>query len=308
MRAAVTGGAGFLGAALINRLLDQGWSVAALARDPKKFAPGAGLELVEGDLANVAALREIAERADVFFHLAGVTHARRARDYFTANVEGAAAAARAAAESGARFIHASSLSARAPQTSPYARSKRESETAVADASGANPWTALRLPAIYGPRDRATLPYFRLVKSGLAPEPWTDPPARASMLFVEDAASAMLAAKDAPPRVVYEVGDDQLRGRTWSEIGAALGETLNTRVRRIRAPRTPVAFYCNMLRVVESALGRPPSLRHGQVDEFFHPDWVARENLFSAASPWRPQTPLKEGFAKTVLWYQENGLL
>lgn len=308
MRAAVTGGAGFLGAALTNRLLDQGWTVAALARSPKKFAPRSGLDLVEGDLANAGALREISEGADVFFHLAGVTHARRMRDYFVVNVEGAAGAARAAAQGGAMFVHASSLSARAPETSPYARSKRESEAAVADASGVNPWAALRLPAIYGPRDRATLPYFRLVKSGFAPEPRTDPPARASMLFVDDAAGAVVAANDAPAGAVYEVGDDAPEGRTWSEIGAALGEALGTRARRVRAPRTPIAIYCNMLRAVENATGRPPSLRHGQVNEFFHPDWVARENLFSAASPWRPETSLEEGFAKTVLWYQENGLL
>lgn len=308
MRAAVTGGAGFVGAALVSRLIDQGWTVSALARDPKKFTARLGLELVEGDIGNDIALRAIAKDADVFLHLAGVTHARRERDYFVVNVEGAAMAARAAAESGAKFIHASSLSARAPETSPYARSKRESETAVAAASKDNPWLALRLPAIYGPRDRATLPYFRLVKSGFAPEPRTDPPARASMLFVDDAAAALLAAKDASPGAVYEVGDDRPEGRAWSEIGAALGDALNIRPRPIRAPRAPIAIYCSMLRAVESALGRNPSLRAGQANEFFHPDWVARDNLLTAASPWRPETPLKEGFAKTVLWYQENGLL
>lgn len=306
MRAAVTGGAGFLGAALVNQLLNEGWTVAALARNPKKFKPQSGLEIVEGDLANADALRTVAEGADVFFHLAGVTHARRERDYFTVNVEGAAAAARAAGD--ATFIHASSMSARAPETSPYARSKRESEAAVADAAAGKPWTALRLPAIYGPRDRATLPYFKLVKSGFAPEPATEPPARASLLFVDDAAGALLAAQDAPAGSIYEVGDEAPEGRAWSEIGAVLGEVLGNRARPIRAPRTPIAVYCSLLRAAETVLGRNPSVRDGQANEFFHPDWVARDNLLTAATRWRPETSLKEGFAKTVLWYQENGLL
>ena len=59
---------------------------------------------------------------------------------------------------------------------------------------------------------------------------------------------------------------------------------------------------------EQILNRPPSLRAGQVNEFFHPDWVARDNLLSSATSWRAKTPLEEGFAKTALWYQENGLL
>ncbi|MHA7870933.1 MAG: hypothetical protein ACX939_01145, partial [Hyphococcus sp.] len=61
-------------------------------------------------------------------------------------------------------------------------------------------------------------------------------------------------------------------------------------------------------VAERALKRAPSVRTGQINEFFHPDWVARERLFNEAAGWRPATPLAEGFAKTALWYQERGLL
>lgn len=308
MRAAVTGGTGFVGAALIGRLLDDGHEVAALARNPNKIAPQPGLDIVEGDLTSADALCEIAGDADVFFHLAGVTHARRDGDYAAVNVEGAARAAAAAATRGVKFIHVSSLSARVPDVSPYARSKYESEDAIADASSGNPWTTLRLPAVYGPRDRATLPYFKLVKAGFAPAPKTDPPARASLLFVADAARAVIAAASAPAGAVYEAGDESPNGRDWREIGALLGDVMGKRAAPLRAPRAPVAFYCSMLLAVERALGRTPSLRAGQVAEFFHPEWVARDNLLSAATAWRPETPLQEGFAKTVLWYQENGLL
>ncbi len=308
MRAAVTGGTGFVGAALIDALLTEGWEVAALARDPKKISARPRLNVVEGDLESAGALFKIVQDADVFFHLAGVTHARRERDYITVNVEGAAYAAEACFAAGVKFIHASSLSARAPETSFYARSKFESEQAVRAACGGTGWTALRLPAIYGPRDRATLPYFKLVKAGFAPEPKTDPPARASLLYVEDAAAALAAAQTAPGGAVYDVGDDAPEGRAWSEIGAILGAALGAEPRRIRAPRAPIALYCSLLRTLERVLGRNPTMRQGQVAEFFHPDWVARDNLLTAASDWRPATPLQEGFAKTIRWYQESGLL
>ncbi|MEO1241408.1 MAG: NAD-dependent epimerase/dehydratase family protein [Pseudomonadota bacterium] len=309
MRIAITGGTGFVGAAAIDHLLNQGHEVAALARDAGRLRRAGDVRVVEGDLENTAALAALARNADAFVHLAGITHARRDEDYEKVNVAGAANAAKAAAQTGAKFIHISSMSARAPSVSPYARSKADSEEAVREASGRNPWLALRLPAIYGPGDMVTLDYFKLIRAGLALEPRTAPPARASLLYVDDAAAAILtAAEAAEPGCVYEVGDERMEGFAWSEIGALLGETLGKPARRIRLPRPVIAVYHGALRRAERLLKRPPSVRTGQINEFFHPDWVARENLLAEATPWRPATPLHEGFAKTVRWYQENGLL
>ncbi len=309
MRAAVTGGTGFLGAALIDQLLKEKWEVAALARNPRRLNNAKSVKIVEGDLQNDSALADLAAGADVFFHLAGVTHAHADDDYHAVNVSGAERAARAAADAKAKLIHISSLTARMPDVSPYGRSKFESEGAVARAAGTAPWLALRLPAIYGPGDLVTLPYFKLIKSGLALEPRTPAPARASLLFVADAVDAMVsAARAAPEGMVYEVGDETPAGREWADIGRILGGTLGSTPRRIRVPRPIISAYHALLRTTERSLGKPPSVRAGQVNEFFYPDWVARDNLLSDVSGWRPATPLQEGFAKTAHWYQEHGLL
>lgn len=307
MRAAVTGGSGFVGSALINKLLAENWAVAALARAPKRLRH-TDVSIIEGDLDDNVALRNLAAGRDVFFHLAGVTHARRDPDYRRVNVDGAARAAQIAADAGAKFVHISSLTARRPEVSPYARSKFDSENAVASAAAGNPWLTLRLPAIYGPGDMVTLPYFKLVKSGFALEPGTQPAARASILFVEDAAAAIIAAVNAPAGAVYEVGDDCPEGHEWREIGAALGRALGKKPRRIRVPRPLIGAYHAIIRAGERAANRAPSMRSGQINEFFHPDWVARDNLLSDACGWRAATPLQQGFAKTAHWYQENDLL
>jgi nucleoside-diphosphate-sugar epimerase len=309
LRVAVTGGTGFVGAVLIDQLLQEGHDVAALARDPGRLRRANDVTIIAGDLDNDTALASLAENAGAFLHLAGVTHPKHDADYEAVNVAGAAHAAAAAAQAGAKFIHISSMSAREPEVSPYAHSKFCSEDAVESASAANPWLALRLPAIYGPGDLVTLPFFKLVRSGLALEPKTETPARASLLFVNDAAGAIIAAaREAAPGAVYEVGDERPDGYAWSEIGAILGEILNTRPKAIRLPRPLIAAYHSITRSVERGLGRAPSVRTGQINEFFHPDWVAHTNLLTQASPWKPVTPLKEGFAKTARWYQENGLL
>ncbi len=109
----VTGGSGFVGGALVARLVDEGRAVRALARSDGAAAAlaGAGAEPVRGDLADPAALAEGMRGCDVVFHVAGV-NAMCLRDptpMFRANVEGSANVVRAAAQAGVgRVVHTSS--------------------------------------------------------------------------------------------------------------------------------------------------------------------------------------------------------
>lgn len=309
MKVAVTGATGFVGAALLKLLLAEGCDVSALARNPARIKQQDGLRTVAGDLENETALHTLAENADALIHLAGLTHARRDDDYTRVNVAGAVHAAQAAKAHKTRFIHASSLSAREPHLSPYAQSKKDSEEAIKEVLQDHPWRTLRLPAIYGPGDSATLPYFKLVKSGMALEPATTPQARASIIYVDDAASALYAATRAVHTArILNVGDEKPDGHSWYEIGETLGNIMNKKVRHLRIPRPVIAVTHAITRATDKARGRIPSVRSGQINEFFHADWVARDNLLSAEIDWKPATALQEGFAKTVLWYQDNGLL
>lgn len=283
--------------------------MCALARDPSKIDAPSGADIIVGDLNDADTLKRLAADTDYFFHLAGVTHPRHDSDYDAVNVTGTACAASAASHAGAKFVYVSSLAAREPQLSPYARSKRDGEIATAKICAPSKWLTLRLPAIYGPGDRATLPYFKLINAGFALEPKTNSPAKASLLFVEDAARAVVAgALKAETGKIYEVGDDAVQGREWSEIGRTLGDALGNPVKRVRVPRLAITIYHRMLRGSARLSGSAPSVRTGQINEFFHSDWVASEKLLSDAIPWNPETSLKEGFAKTVHWYQEHRLL
>jgi nucleoside-diphosphate-sugar epimerase len=307
---AVTGGTGFLGAAVIAFLINRGDSVRALVRGVGRLA-GRGEQLipVEGALGDDAALARLVDGADAVIHCAGLTHARRDDEFRAVNGEGAGRVAAAAASVRAPMIHISSIAARQPELSAYAASKRAGEDAVRERSGANRWAGLRAPAIYGPGDAATLPYFRLVKSGIAPEPAAEPPPRASILYVDDVAAAAVAAADSPPPSgVYDLGDEAPDGRTWREIGETLARAIGVRARRVRAPRPALALYASAAAGLSRAFGGAPMVTPGKIAEFFHPDWVARDPQLGAYGAWRPRVTLDEGFAKAVRWYQDKGLL
>ncbi|MGQ0793325.1 MAG: NAD-dependent epimerase/dehydratase family protein [Deltaproteobacteria bacterium] len=74
MRAFVTGGTGFIGGRLIDRLLRDGDSVKALARDERKAAElnRRGVETIVGDILDIESLRGALVGADVLFHLGNV--------------------------------------------------------------------------------------------------------------------------------------------------------------------------------------------------------------------------------------------
>jgi nucleoside-diphosphate-sugar epimerase len=68
----VTGGSGFVGGALIERLRSEGWDVRALARSDAaaRKVSERGAEAVPGDLAEVAGLTEGGRGCEVCFHAA----------------------------------------------------------------------------------------------------------------------------------------------------------------------------------------------------------------------------------------------
>jgi nucleoside-diphosphate-sugar epimerase len=73
MRYAITGATGFVGGALASQLRKAGHDVVALVRDRSRAGrlEALGVEFVEGDLDDAAALERLCTGADGLFHVAG---------------------------------------------------------------------------------------------------------------------------------------------------------------------------------------------------------------------------------------------
>ena len=112
----VTGGTGFIGTHLLEKLVASGQAVRALVRrtGAKPRSLPAGVETVYGDLASGAGLAEALRGVDAVIHLAGVTKALRPGDYYTGNVRATEQLVHAMAGQGIRLVHVSSLAAIGP--------------------------------------------------------------------------------------------------------------------------------------------------------------------------------------------------
>ncbi|MGE0152120.1 MAG: NAD-dependent epimerase/dehydratase family protein [Reyranellaceae bacterium] len=316
---AVTGATGFVGQALVPRLLAAGHRVRILARQLPQFAPGGAgpVELVLGDLGQADALDRLVEGADAVLHLAGLVKAARKADFFAVNRDGVAAllaaiARRAASHrpdgqgGGPRFILLSSLAAREPGLSPYAASKRAGEEALRHTAHGLPWLALRAPVVYGPGDRETLAFFKAAQRGFAPVAG-DGSGRISAIHVEDLAELLcrLATAYLPLADAYEADDGAPDGYSLGEFAQAAAGALGRPVRPVKLPRPVMAAAASSVQALTMLDGRPRILSPAKVREMFHPDWVSRDRRLAAFLGWSARIRLAEGFAGTIAWYRRR---
>jgi nucleoside-diphosphate-sugar epimerase len=304
---ALTGATGFIGGRVLARALQAGWRVRALARRPAALAPHPALTAVPGDLESAEARAVLLQGAEAVVHAAGLVAARRRSEFARVNAEAATALAEAAAgePTAPRFLLISSLAAREPALSPYARSKHEAEARLRALGQRLNSTVLRPPVVYGPGDRATLPLFRQFRRGLL----LHPPGggRFSMIHVDDLTEAILAWLEAAavPLGPLEVDDGQPSGYGWEDVLAVARRRVNRRLRAVAVPAA--AMRLAALAIAGGALltGRPAFLSQGKISEALHPDWVSRREGNDALPGWRPRIGLDEGFARTMAWYTAN---
>ncbi len=305
----VTGGAGFIGANLVARLLEEGLPVRVLdnfatgRRD--NLAPwGDAVELIEGDVRDAGAVARAAAGVEVVYHQAALGSVPRSiEDPATSNavnVDGTLNVLLAAREAGARVVFASSSSIYGPTetlpkretmppnpVSPYAVSKYAAERycQLYHAHYGLPTVCLRYFNVFGPRQDPDSPYAAVVPlfvsallDGRAPTVFGDGTQSRDFTYIDNAVEANRLAARAP---------EAAWGQTFN-VGCGARITLNDLYRAIAAE-------------VGSAIEpdyAPP--RAGDVAHSLAAIEQARERL-----GYRPEVDVAEGVRRTVAWYRQR---
>lgn len=322
MRAAVTGATGFVGRHLAEALLRRGDAVRCLARSTARAAEleEAGAALVPGSLEDETALVALVDGADVVYHVAGLVAAGSEAELLRVNRDGTARLARAAREAGVeRLVLVSSLAVTGPTSSgqpldetaaerpltPYGRSKQAAEAALR-AAGV-PFTILRPPAVYGPRDAQFLRLFRLARLGLGPLPG-DGRQELTLVHARDLAEALIAAAESPATLgrVYHAG----HGKPVTQRGLveAIGRAVGRRVLLLPLPRGLVRALLALSGAAARAAGRSTLLSSDKAEELLAPAWTCSSEALARNAGWRARIGLEEGLAETARWYRQAGWL
>ena len=299
---AITGATGFVGQAVLDIATREGLEVRALARRPQEAR--AGVEWVQGDLADTRALRRLVGRASTVIHIAGVVNAPDAAGFDAGNVTGTLNVVNAALDAGVnRFVHVSSLSAREPQLSLYGASKLRGEKIVRASS--LDWTVVRPPAVYGPRDTEMFELFQLARKGIVPLP---PGGKLSIIHVNDLARLLLAlvpgGEDVTHRA-FEPDDGTPEGWTHTGLAKAIGMAVGKRITALPLPAKVLRLGA---RLDARFRGAGAKLTLDRVGYMCHPDWMAGAGMQPPAHVWLPQVETLMGLHATAAWYREAGWL
>lgn len=315
MKVLVTGANGFLGHAVVRRLLAEGWEVRALVRPGRTMAIEK-VEVVEGDLCDAASLGAATQGVDAVVHAAArVSTTGKWEEFAEANIRGTRRVIENARASGAkRIVHISSLSIydvpedgmTITEESPYesegnarghySRSKLAADRLAlweASQKGA-PVVVLRPGLLYGPGKRPPLARQAFNVSGwkliLARRDYPLP-----FSHVDNVADAVVCALKAPEEAVgqaFTVVDENFpQGELAIQYRKVSGESW-------RPVYLPVGLLAQAAGLAERLLGlarrRSPVTRH-QIRRATNRAWYDCSRAERVLG-WRPGISVRDGLA------------
>ena len=326
MRAFVTGGTGFIGGAVVRRLLQAGHEVRALVRPGADIRQLEGLpvEQVAGDLSHSDGLRRGMSGCEWVFHIAALYSywGYRWDDFYQTNVEGTRNVLEAARLEGVeRLVYTSSIavlglhrdhtpatedtpSTLADRIGPYQRSKFLAEEVARE------YVRQGLPVVIvnpstpvGVGDHKPTPTGQIIVDFLNGRMFAYVDTGLNIVGVEDvAAGHLLAAERGRVGERYILGGENL---TLKQVLDLLAEITGRPSGRFRIPHA-VAFAWSYVDVALARLNprrtpaaTPVKVRLSRRYEFFDPNKAVRELGL-------PQTPAREGLRQAVEWYRTHG--
>ena len=295
MKILVTGATGRIGKYLVAALLEEGEKVTVLVREPEKAKElwGGSVQVVQGDIADKAAVEKAVKGADVVYHLAAlVSYDATREELFAVNVEGTRNVLGAA--KGKRVVHLSSASVYGKKavspitertvfapTDLYGESKAEADDLARTVKA----VIFRPTVVYGPgfaegffRLFSTIEKRRMVIAG-------DGKNRLQWTHISDLLSALLLArKKGVPGEAYDIVSDDVM--TQEELLGLMAGLLGA-----PGPKTRVPLP--LLRTVGSLFVKPSFIETLASDRVFDCS-KAKKDL-----GWKPEMTFERGLKEAV---------
>lgn len=324
----LTGGSGFLGSHVAEQLSQAGRHVRALVRSSSdvRFLSGLpNVELFEGAVDDLDSVLRAADGVTAIVHSAGLVKARDEHEFHRVNAGGTRnmlEAAKKAKGTLRRFVYVSSITAAGPSDAAgnpvpvsatprpvthYGRSKLAAERAVLASKDEIPVTILRPPAIYGPRDREILAFFKALNARILPYMGSTT-SRLSMIYGSDAGAACIAAIDAdvPSGSTFNIDDGDVH--TFDDLVKAAEVALGKRAWvRFPLPKPVIRTAAVLSEGYGKLRNQAVMLTRDKCNELFE-QWVCDSSGTRSALGWEPKVKFPEGARLTVDWYRRAGWL
>lgn len=323
MKALLTGGTGFIGSHLAELLLDKSAEIFALVRDPHnlKWLKGLNIQLLEGDLLSIPSLPS---DIDYVFHVAGLTNSSDVADYYTVNQQGTASLFKSLHDQKIlpkKIICLSSLAAVGPSfdgkpvqesdvphpITPYGKSKLMGEAEALKFKEVYPIVILRAPAVFGPRDKDFLQYFKWIKRGALPAIGSKQ-RYMSLCYVKDLIRAfyLCSQKELESGEIFNIGDQN--PCSYDEFGELAGQAMGKKLKKVKIP-IPIGYLVALIADIAGRINKKPSILNlGKFKQMRQRAWIADMKKAKEKLSFQPQYSLQEAVQETINWYLKHNWL
>lgn len=298
MKVLVTGGSGFIGEALMERLLSEGHE--AVNYDIK---PNPDFETKTGSILDETAFKEAAYGSDLVYHLAASSDTTVCRvkpqDAIDLNVGGTRVVADVCAELGVHLFYASTccVYGDTPEhpsnetsicvpTDIYGLTKLAAEEVIRGYARRRDlsYTILRLGTTYGPGMRKTLAVYTFIEQALREQDLTihgSGRQTRTMVYIDDLVEAMYRCMKPP--YIY-----QAKNKTINLTGREELSVLEMTDRILRLTLRPRDMYIHVP-------DRPGQIKKEQIDV----------SMVRLLLDWESQTCFDRGLEETLKWVMQN---
>lgn len=327
MRVLVTGGTGFTGKALVQRLLRKGYDVIALDyQEGLKTSElnEAGAKVVIGSVTDRGVVKEAMSGVEIVYHLAAAFREINVSDkyYADVNVNGTRIVLEEAyAQNVKKFIYMSTCGVHGNIENPpqgedapiqpadyYQQTKYEAEPIVQEyfEKGMNT-VILRPAAIYGPGDPERFQMiFKRVSKGMFPM-FGDGRTYYHPLYIDNLIDACMLAMEEGKGVgeAYLIADEEYL--EIKEIVKKTAEALGVKVKIPHFPILPIVWVGHICEKICKPFKISPFIFPRRVD------WYRQNRAFSIEKAKRdlgyaPKVSIAEGLRRTGEWYRKEKLI
>jgi len=323
MRIFITGGTGFIGRRLTERLASEGNELVLLLRNPSKASPGAGagVTYVKGDIFNREALDSGMKDCDWVFHLAAFTKpwSKDPSEAYRTNVTGTINILDTAVANGVKRVVLTSTagtigcsdgnSATCATTNPspvfntlYEKTKAEAEKIAREYAGRGLEVVVVNPTrVFGPgllsKSNSMTRIISLYRSGLWRIMPGDGRSVGNYVYIDDVVNGhILAAMKGRPGERYILGGENLSFRElFSAIGRAAGRERIVFPLPFPVMRSVVSANTFLTKIT----GIPPLITKDWLDKYMN-NWIMSSDK-AVTELGYSVTPFVEGVANTIKW-------
>lgn len=326
MKAAVTGANGFVGSFLCEHLVQEGHDVTAIVRPTSdlRWIEKLKINKAYADLSEPDKLLNAVDGANVVYHCAAIVKADSRRDFMNVNFRGMKNLAQACLKAKykpKRFVFISSQAAAGPSPGPegidedypskpvsaYGESKLAAERYLSETGGLET-VIVRPSAVFGPRDRETFNFFKIVAKLRVRPLLGGGKTLVSMIDVRDLVRGIALAGETPSAAggTYFLANPvpfSIR-EVMTTVASAFGKSTIG----LPVPKLLMSAGAEVSQFLAQFGKGKAELSHLKVAELSQKYWVVKTGRAQKELGFKPLRTTTEGLGDAAMWYLDNGWL